>query len=157
MRVCMVFMLALLTIPRWLQAAEPTVAPSAKEIVMGRVFTTNAERRVLDQLRKIPQTGTAAGAATSGDAAQSGPKQKPDPAGFIVPSTGRAYQWIDGDFRRISRGEISSGQIPGTVRIIRHRSPAGERNSQKAIDDHGGALPTEPGVADPESGDDERD
>jgi hypothetical protein len=102
-------------------AVEPGTKPGTKDHELGRVFMSRAERARLDVLRKAPPSAGRSGPA--GPVSQSGPSgmtKKPSPTGYIVPSSGRPYQWIDGDFRRVSAVSIDAVDSSRSINITRH-------------------------------------
>ncbi len=101
--------------------ADESAVPSAgKEHVLGRVFMSNAERRRLDVLRKTQTTVENPGNASTTTAPNnSATENMPKPAGYIVPSNGSPYQWIDGDFQRVAKVEIDSASVSQDIRITR--------------------------------------
>lgn len=102
------------------KAAEPEDRMAANDHVLGRVFMSSVERRQLDLLRKSPppaQSGPQRSVSQPADANQ---KKKPMPAGYIVPSNGRPYQWIEGDFRHVTQSEVDTSNISPSISITRH-------------------------------------
>lgn len=101
-------------------ADEPSTAFVAKKYVLGRVFMNDAERRQLDVLRKtrgtVVQTGNASRSASPTESVQ---KSTAKPAGYIVPSNGEPYQWIDGDFRRVPKVDIDSTEDSQEIQITK--------------------------------------
>lgn len=104
----------------------PRSANSSGDADVGRVFMSPAERQELDRLRKvIPAHSAARGSQPGSQTSTAGSaNNKARPAGYIVPSSGTPYKWLDGDFQKTTRRDIDSGQLPGGVSIIRHRGSA---------------------------------
>ena len=101
-------------------ADEPTESFVAKKHVLGRVFMSDAERRQLDVLRKTRGTvENSSNASSTVAAAQAETKNTTKPTGYIVPSNGSPYQWIDGDFRRVVNIEIDSADVSQEIQITR--------------------------------------
>lgn len=101
-------------------ADEPTETYVARKHVLGRVFMSDAERRQLDVLRKTRGTVERPGNASSTAVTTKSDKQNTShPAGYIVPSNGSPYQWIDGDFQRVEKIDIDSTDAPQEIRITR--------------------------------------
>ncbi len=104
----------------------PRTAKSAGNLDLGRVFMSPAERRELDRLRKaIPAQMSAQGSQPGNQSSTAGStNNKARPAGYIVPSSGSPYKWMDGDFQKTTRSNIDAGQLPGGVSVIRHKGAA---------------------------------
>ena len=112
-------------------ADEPKTPFIAKKHVLGRVFMNDAERRQLDVLRKSQGTVATPGNASSNVVAtQPESKNASKPAGYIVPSNGSPLQWIDGDFRRVSKVDIESAEDSQELQITRIAD--GDTSSKRA-------------------------
>ena len=104
-------------------AIEPEVKPVARDTVLGRVFMSSAERRQLDLLRKAPPSTGRSGPASAGiQLTAAAQRKKPSPVGYIVPSNGRPYQWIDGDFRHVAQADVESTKLSQSIDITRHEN-----------------------------------
>lgn len=134
--------------------------PSASVIApieLGRVFMSPAERRELDRLRNGRTK------LESGQVKQAGdPSLVPDavvkkrrPAGYIVPSSGAPYQWIDGNFQRTTQGNIESELLPGRVTVIRHNNAPVDPARATPSAEESGARPGSETVSDSETTPDE--
>lgn len=124
-------------------ADEPTSSYVARKHVLGRVFMSEAERRQLDLLRKTRGTVVNPGNASSTtETTNSETKNTSNPSGFIVPSNGRPYQWIDGDFRRVAKVDVDSADASQEMRISRvvagstEDDPSKKRAAQVDDDEH---------------------
>ncbi|MGI9205891.1 MAG: hypothetical protein ACR2Q3_17885 [Woeseiaceae bacterium] len=107
-----------------LQADElRPIVDAAEYTNIGRVFMSPAERRELDRLRKAIPTELTGPIGPNASSAETASPAEPNTraAGYIVPSNGLPYRWTDGDFRRTTRGDIGTGQLPGAISIIRHQ------------------------------------
>jgi len=102
-------------------ADEPPASSVASDHVLGRVFMSDVERRKLDLLRKVPRsTGGSGPADAASQSTEAAIQNKPQPVGYIVPSNGRPYEWIDGDFRHVTDVAIDSIDNSQMIHIIRH-------------------------------------
>jgi len=104
-------------------ATEPAANPGAEEYTLGRVFMSGAERRRLDLLRQNSRSTDKPEPASPASSARRSVESKPTKAaGYIIPSDGKFYQWVDGDFRQVDRTDASKiGIFPG-IEITRHQN-----------------------------------
>lgn len=119
-------------------ADESTTPFVSKKHVLGRVFMNAAERRQLDALRKTHGTVTNPGnASTIVAATPPDTTNTSNPAGYIVPSNGDPLQWVDGDFRRVSKVEIESTEDSQEIQITRvaGEDSSGRRTPKAESDD----------------------
>lgn len=111
-------------------ASEPEVKPVARDHVLGRVFMSSAERRQLDLLRKAPpSTGRSAPVSAATQSTAAAQRKKSSPVGYIVPSNGRPYQWIDGDFRHVAQADVDSTKLSQSIEITRHENNSASDDS----------------------------
>jgi len=102
-------------------AAEPAVNPIAEEHTLGRVFMSSAERRRLDLLRRYPESGDQPGPASPVSSTRLPAASKATkPVGYIIPTNGKSYQWIEGDFRKVDQIDAGTTNISPGIKITRH-------------------------------------
>ncbi len=122
MKITIVAILIFLRLVPEAMAAEPDERPVAMDHKLGRVFLSSVERRQLDLMRRSPpQTERAGLQRSAAQPAESQERKKAIAAGYIVPSNGSPYQWIDGDFRHVTQAEVDATSISSSISITRHR------------------------------------
>lgn len=92
---------------------------------LGRVFTTPAERRLLDQKRSLLPAADTGGTEQTGASIQTA-KKALNPAGYIILPGGIVSKWIDGDFREVHGNDgVGVLRFPGGITIIKHVADTG--------------------------------
>ena len=101
-------------------SAEPSpVYETLRNVFVGPLFLTPAQRSWLDARRNAPELPASGTRAATDDDTPAAPVAKP--AGFIIRSDGSQRRWSDGDFV-LSRGvSVESMKFPGDVKVKRHQ------------------------------------
>lgn len=155
MKTMATFVLLAMMFPSGVVAVEPDIKMAAKDHALGRVFMSNAERRQLDLLRKsIPPAIMSGPVSATSQSTTAVTKKKPNAVGFIVPSNGAPYQWIDGDFRRVPKADINLTIISKALEITRHER--GSTNDGQNPDEHEQKSSGETSAAEAEAGNENR-
>lgn len=108
-------------------ADEASGSSSNDAIVLGRVFTTPAERTTLDQKRKYQLTDNSE--ISQVDADKTSGKKRLKPVGYIISSSGMASKWINGDFQHVDDlGNMDMLRFPDEISVTKHATASGEKN-----------------------------
>jgi len=110
-------------------ADEANGSSSNDAFVLGRVFTTPAERAMLDQKRKYQLTDN--GEISQVDAEKKSVQKHLNPVGYIISSSGVASKWIDGDFQQVDDfGNLEALRFPGGISVTKHATATEKQNEE---------------------------
>lgn len=105
-------------------ADDRSLYESNRDLTLGPLFLTPAERLSLEARRRLPAVDAATSPQPVADepAARAAAAKKPA-AGFIVSRSGRPLVWIDGEFRKVDRSALADLRFPGAVRVLKSLGP----------------------------------
>ena len=132
MRVLTTLLSILCLLPASANAGETDVYESMRDVSIGRVFLSPAERRDLDVRRANPDTGPPTGSSPS-DIEKAEPET--EPAGYIVRGNSEPRYWRDGNFVETGRPAPRTLEFPGDVTVVRHTPRTAETVQQPTRDE----------------------
>ncbi len=105
-------------------ADDRSLYESNRDLQLGPLFLTPAERLSLEARRRLPavDAATASQPVVDESTARAAAAKRPA-AGFIVSSSGRPLVWIDGEFREVDRSVLADLRFPGAVRVRKSPGP----------------------------------
>ena len=131
MRILTTLIPLLCLLPASADAGETDLYESIRDVRIGRVFLSPAERSDLDVRRANPDSGPAT--SSQSDAEQAAPET--EPAGYIVRGDSEPRYWRDGNFEETGRPAPRTLEFPGDVKIVRHTSRPAETAQQPTLEE----------------------